>query len=385
VRMAFLVLLLITVSITLQATQATQAKVANTLSLEDNLLWEKFKLQHVKAYPHREEEEVRKGVFRANLRKIGAHNEREEQGLETWRMAVTEFADLTEEEFKQQMLGGYVRTPQSLGGHAKREVASDLPASVDWREKGVVTDAKNQGSCGSCWAFATVENIESYAAINNVTLTKLSTQEVTTCTPNPMHCGGTGGCRGSIPQLGYNYVQLFGLATNADYPYWSGTTGMTGSCKYDLERRTPVVSITGYNTIPANDIEATMTHLANVGPLAVAADASPWQLYGSGVFSGCSYSSNIALNHAIQMVGYGTDPSHGDYWLVRNSWGKLWGEHGYIRLQREAELTCGTDSTPMDGTACVGGPGTDEQHVCGMCGILYDSSYPIGAHAFDQA
>merc|ERR1711910_44357 len=75
-----------------------------------------------------------------------------------------------------------------------------------------------------------VENIESYAAINNVTLTKLSTQEVTTCTPNPMHCGGTGGCRGSIPQLGYNYVQLFGLATNADYPYWSGTTGMTGSC-----------------------------------------------------------------------------------------------------------------------------------------------------------
>merc|ERR1712116_19592 len=134
----------------------------------------------------------------------------------------------------------------------------------------------------------------------------------------------------------------------------------TGSCKYDLERRTPVVSITGYNTIPANDIEATMTHLANVGPLAVAADASPWQLYGS-------------------------DPSHGDYWLVRNSWGKLWGEHGYIRLQREAELTCGTDSTPMDGTACVGGPGTDEQHVCGMCGILYDMSYPLGAHAFDQA
>merc|ERR1719361_1403573 len=165
------------------ATQAT------TVGLEDNLLWEKFKLQHVKAYPHREEEEVRKSVFRSNLKKIVAHNEREEQGLETWRMAITQFADLTEEEFTQQMLGGYVRTPQSLGGHAKREVASDLPASVDWREKGVVTDAKNQGSCGSCWAFATVENIESYAAINNVTLTKLSTQEVTTCTPNPMHCG----------------------------------------------------------------------------------------------------------------------------------------------------------------------------------------------------
>merc|ERR1719376_391878 len=187
--MAHLPILLLISSITLQATEAKVAIQANTLGLEDNLMWEKFKLQHVKAYHHREEEEIRKSVFRANLRKIAAHNEREEQGLETWRMAVTEFADLTEEEFTQQMLGGYVRTPQSLGGHAKREAATDLPASVDWREKGVVTDAKNQGSCGSCWAFATVENIESYAAINNVTLTKLSTQEVTTCTPNPMHCG----------------------------------------------------------------------------------------------------------------------------------------------------------------------------------------------------
>merc|ERR1712172_127414 len=114
--MMALLFLLLVASITV----ATQASTT-TVGLEDNLLWEKFKLQHVKAYPHREEEEVRKGVFRANLIKIAAHNEREEQGLETWRMAVTEFADLTEEEFTQQMLGGYVRTPQSLGGHAKRQ------------------------------------------------------------------------------------------------------------------------------------------------------------------------------------------------------------------------------------------------------------------------
>merc|ERR1711971_461086 len=132
VMMALLLLLVASITV------ATPA--STTFGLEENLLWEKFKLQHVKAYPQREEEEVRKDIFRANLRKIGAHNEREEQGLETWRMAVTQFADLTEEEFTQEMLGGYVRTPQSLGGHAaKREVASDLPASVDWREKGVVT------------------------------------------------------------------------------------------------------------------------------------------------------------------------------------------------------------------------------------------------------
>merc|ERR1712013_828135 len=92
--------------------------------------------------------------------------------------------------------------------------------------------------------------------------------------------------------------------------------------------------------------------------------------------------SNIALNHAVQLVGYGTDETEGDYWLVRNSWGSGWGEGGYIRLQRQATPQCGTDSTPMDGTACVGGPGNDEQHVCGQCGVLFDVSYPLGAHEF---
>merc|ERR1719412_1970577 len=214
-------------------------------------------------------------------------------------MKVTEFADLTEEEFKST-LNGYQRLPMSGSDFSdSRMYSKDLPESMDWRDAGVVTDPKNQGSCGSCWAFATVEQIESYAALNNLTLDELSAQEITSCAPNTMHCGGTGGCRGSIPQLGYNYVQLFGLATNDDYPYWSGVTGMTGNCKYDLERRTPVVSITGFNTLPANDMAATMHHLATVGPLAVAGDATPWQLYGHGVFSGCSYSSNIGINHAI--------------------------------------------------------------------------------------
>merc|ERR1711953_962612 len=306
--------------------------------------FQRFKADHGKSYHSTAEESHRFQVFRSNLRKISEHNS--QPGV-SWQMAVTEFADLTAQEFTETVLGGYIRTPQTghTGSGLRSEVA-DLPESVDWREAGVITDPKNQGSCGSCWAFATTAQIESYAAINNVSLTKLSAQEVTTCTPNPLHCGGTGGCRGSIPQLGYNYVQLFGLASNADYPYFSGVTGLAGRCKYDIERRTPVVAITGY---------------------------------GSGVFSGCKYENNIALNHAIQLVGYGSDPDHGDFWLVRNSWGSTWGEHGYIRLQREAELTCGTDSTPMQGTACVDGPGTDTQHVCGQCGMLFDMSYPLGA------
>merc|ERR1739840_88225 len=109
-----------------------------------------------------------------------------------------------------------------------------------------------------------------------------------------------------------------------------------------------------------------MGFVANQGPLAVAVAASDWGWYSGGVFDGCSYDDNIALNHAVVLVGYGTDEKEGDYWIVRNSWGPGWGEDGHIRLK-------------MEGTACVGGPGNDQQTVCGMCGVLFDVSYPLGA------
>ena len=103
-----------------------------------------------------------------------------------------------------------------------RTSPSQLPESVDWREKNVVTDVKNQGACGSCWAFAATEQIESYTAIASGQLTKLSAQQMTSCTPNPLQCGGDGGCSGSTPPLGYNYIQLFGQVRDEDYPYTSG-------------------------------------------------------------------------------------------------------------------------------------------------------------------
>ena len=86
---------------------------------------------------------------------------------------------------------------------------------------------------------------------------------------------------------------------------------------------------------------------------------------------------------AVQLVGYGSD-SDGDYWIVRNSWGSRWGEDGYIRLARESELMCGTDSTPLMGTACEN-DGNDELHVCGQCGVLFDVVYPIGVDYVQQA
>ena len=244
-------------------------------------------------------------IFSENLKKYEEHN----KSGASWTMGVNQFSDLTEAEFEAYHMGGYKKTPivtSSLQGLTVKR-ARDLPESVDWRDKGAVSEVKDQGSCGSCWAFCTTEMIESYAAINTGNLPTLSSQQVTSCTPNTLQCGGTGGCRGSVTQLGFNYLQLFGAVADSDWPYVSGSTGDGGECNYDLSQMTPVVGLGGYNSLAPNDEEAIMQHIAQVGPLAIAADASAWGSYQGGVFDGCSFEENISINHGIQLVGYGTE------------------------------------------------------------------------------
>lgn len=110
----------------------------------------------------------------------------------------------------------------------------------------------------------------------------------------------------------------------------------------------------GYLKLTTNSYEDIMVALATVGPLAVAVDASKWHDYEGGVFDGCDYTANMNVNHAVVLVGYGTDEVEGDYWLVRNSWGTKFGENGYIRLRRESQTKCGVDYTPLKGQACKG-------------------------------
>jgi len=311
-----------------------------------------------------------------NVKEIEEHNK---SGKSSYKKVINKFADMTQEEF--MTMNGYKNAPKPGTKFADvRDVkVEDLPASVDWRDKGAISAVKDQGYCGSCWAFATVETIESYVQIaSGNSVEELSAQHITSCTPNELKCGGSGGCQGSIPQLGFVYTQLFGLTKEEDYPYTSGNMGVTGNCKYSPNSMDTLTTLRGYETLPRNSVEAVMNHVANVGPLSVAVDASSWSFYGGGVFDGCDYNRNIEINHAVQLVGYGTDPSEGDYWLVRNSWGGNWGDHGYIKLKREATAVCGTDDTPLMGTGCVD-DGNDVLKVCGQCGILFDVCYPIGA------
>jgi cathepsin L len=200
----------------------------------------------------------------------------------------------------------------------------------------------------------------------------LSQQQISSCTPNPQQCGGTGGCNGAIAELAFDYVKTTGIAQEWTDPYTSywGVTPACGTPAYQ------VVNISGYTAVAHNDANAVAEALAHVGPLAISVDASSWNDYETGIFSGCSYAKNISMDHAVQAVGYGHDYESGmDYWIVRNSWNAGWGEAGFIRLFRNVTSTaCGWNVDPANGDGCKGQ--TAPEWACGMCGIAYDTLYP---------
>eukprot|EP00096_Caligus_rogercresseyi_P011720 TRINITY_DN4704_c0_g1_i1.p1 TRINITY_DN4704_c0_g1~~TRINITY_DN4704_c0_g1_i1.p1 ORF type:complete len:373 (+),score=89.60 TRINITY_DN4704_c0_g1_i1:2-1120(+) len=350
--------------------------LASGMSADDILRFEQFEKDFGKVYTNRMSRASRMRTFVDNLRIIDAHNV---NPLRTYNMGVNKFTDLTDEEFSEGYMG-YKRAP----GFAKKTVATSrsdpksLPKHVDWREKGAIGVVRDQGHCGSCWAQASAETIESYVFLATGTLPTVSIQQITSCSVNPYMCGGVGGCKGAISQVGFMYAQLFGLTLEEEYPYVSGETTETETCTFNPNSKGPKAHIRGYETLPSNDMEAVLRHLAEVGPLSVNVDAGPFQHYENGIIEGCDFSKNININHVVQLIGYGTDEKVGPYWLIKNSWGSDWGDNGVLKLKRYPETQCGYDATPLNGTGCVH-DGNDVQRVCGNCGIIFDTSYPIGA------
>jgi len=169
-----------------------------------------------------------------------------------------------------------------------------------------------------------------------------------------------------------------GMALDSDYPY----VARDQSCRTRVPR---AAAIPGFVKLPENNYTALLAAVATMGPVAINVAASSWSGYSSGVYTCAQDETDI--NHVVQLVGYGTDSSLGDYWLVRNSWGPNWGENGYIRIQRHSDgdmsKWCAVDTRPSDGTGCDGGPPT--VNVCGSCGIWYDSSYPTGGSVIPHA
>ena len=330
----------------------------------------------------KEARERRAATFAANLETIVAHNAK---GA-SYVMGVNKFTD--EAPPKGLHRGLRAAAPRRFAASEPVDVAA-LPEAVDWRDKGVVSGVKDQGGCGSCWAFASTATMESHVAIETGTLFQLSPQELVSCMPNPKECGGTGGCAGATSELAFQYyvdnggvVQEFQMGYTSYYGkngdcYIKNTTASKDRGPDPGGVQHPVATISGFEKLPVNEYAPLMHAVATKGPVAVSVDAS-WGGYESGIFETDTYDS--VIDHAVVLVGYGTDEALGkDYWLVRNSWGPTWGEKGYIRLRRHAadlDAYCGVDTKPLDGVGCAGGPAN--MTTCGTSGILSDSAYPVG-------
>jgi len=207
-----------------------------------------------------------------------------------------------------------------------------LADAIDWREKGAVTEVKDQGQCGSCWSFSATGSVEGVHFIANGTLVSLSEQNLLDCSSSY----GNEGCNGGLMNWAYQYIiNNKGIDTENSYPYQT----RTGSCQYNADHVGATIS--AFKDVPAGNEDALLAAV-NEHPVAVAIDASQnsFQLYKSGVYyeSRCSSSR---LDHGVLAVGYGKEENGSEYWIVKNSWGKNWGENGYLKMARNKNNNCG--------------------------------------------
>ncbi|KAL6559343.1 hypothetical protein OROGR_004460 [Orobanche gracilis] len=322
------------------------------LETEEKLwdLYERWRSHHTVSRSM-DEKHRRFNVFKANARHVHDFNNKDEP----YKLKLNKFADMTSHEFMSIFAGSKVKHHRMLQGSVRGngtfmyEDVQSVPPSVDWRKKGAVVPVKDQGHCGSCWAFSTVVAVEGINHIKTNKLVSLSEQQLVDCDIQVNQ-----GCNGGLMDMAFDFIKKKGgITTDKNYPY----KGKDGKC--DLEKsKSPVVTIDGHENVPVNDEDALLKAAANQ-PVSVAIDAGGYgfQFYSEGVFTG---HCGTELNHGVAIVGYGTTLDGTKYWIVRNSWGAEWGEKGYIRMQRGIK-----DKT-------------------GLCGIAMEASYPIKKKASDN-
>lgn len=288
-----------------------------------------FILRHGKIYESGEEREVRFEQFKANM-KLAYFLQATEQGTGVY--GPTKFSDLNAIEFKKTSTGllpDKARAQPLQRATLPQVQAEDLPEAFDWRNKSAVTPVKDQGQCGSCWAFSTTGNIEGQWAIKRGKLVSLSEQELVDCDKVDEGCGG------GLPSNAYKeIIRLGGLDAELDYPY----DGKNDQCSF--KKPDAAVFINDSVAISTNETEMAAWLSVN-GPISIGINANAMMLYMSGVSHPWKVVCNPKnLDHGVLIVGYGVDDKKKPYWIVKNSWGSHWGVKGYYLVFR-GDGTCG--------------------------------------------
>ena len=304
--------------------------------------WREFKVKFGKFYQNDIEETAKYLNWKNNLKEVVRHNSKNK----LYQLGMNQFSDMSHEEFKN-IHGGCFKLPKlnsewnvTKGSTFLPPSHVDIPAAIDWRERGYVTPVKNQGQCGSCWAFSSTGSLEGQVFRKTGVLPELSEQNLVDCSKNY----GNEGCNGGWMDNAFSYVRdNRGIDNEVGYPYYGKELGY---CYYNPQYN--AASDTGFVDLPSGDENALKVAVATVGPVSVAIDATrpSFMSYRSGIYDEPTCGNGLAnLDHAVLVVGYGSENGR-EYWLVKNSWDTTWGDGGYIKMSRNKSNQCGIATKP---------------------------------------
>jgi cathepsin L len=310
-----------------------------TATANSEFEFEHWKLKYEKNYASTDEHNSRFAVWKDNKNFVDAHNAKAANGDFSFTLEMNAHADMTNEEYRKSPLLAVKGSLNALPATDSYTPIEDAPAAWDWRNtKNIVNPIKNQGQCGSCWAFSAVATMEGAVNKKKGSLTSFSEQQVVDCCN-----GGANTCSvGGQMYQGVEYGIKNGMELESSYPY-TGTSG--GGCKYSASK-VASKDVAGYTNVTSGDEDALKSAAYTQPIVSVGIDASSifFQLYSTGVYDDTIFCKSDAndLDHGVAVVGYGTDSkSKKDYWIVRNSWGTTWGQQGYIWMVRNKKNQCG--------------------------------------------
>ena len=287
--------------------------------------FQKFIAKYNKKYNSIQEYMARFNIFKKSLSKKSSN------GL--YKKGITQFSDLTENEFRRTYLNLNINILNTIKyTDVSFKATGAAPEEFNWVDQKALGAVKNQGSCGSCWAFSTVGNLEGLYYIKYGENKRFSEQQLVDCDDQDE------GCNGGLMEYSFAWIKSNGgLELETDYPY----KGYDQTCKQDKSKF--AVQVADFVKLDTTDEEAIKEYLYTTGPLAIALNANPLQYYYGGIVDDDESTCDPeGLNHGVVLVGYGSEDGT-DYWIVRNSWGASWGEQGYFRILR-GKGTCGINT-----------------------------------------